>query len=84
MSFSDENLKRFRDALSGDMPDTSIWSKADLEVLQALLSRLDAAERCAADLATYHDECISEDEREKVKAWQASKSAGKPQGERTS
>lgn len=45
MSFSDADLKRFKDALSGDMPDTSIWSKADLEVLQALLARLEASEK---------------------------------------
>lgn len=49
MNFTDDNLKRFKIAMSGGMPDTSIWAKADLELLQALLARLEAAELALED-----------------------------------
>src|SRR5690242_9203243 len=44
MSFSDVDLKRLKASLTGELPEFSTWAKSDLEVLNALLARLEAAD----------------------------------------
>ena len=43
--FTDDDLKRLKESLSGELPNLSYWAKSDLEVLKTLLARLEAAER---------------------------------------
>jgi len=52
MSFTDENLQQLKRELNVRIENITIWAPS----LQALLSRLEAAEKClVADPMPYHD-----------------------------
>lgn len=72
MIFNDEDLKRLKESLSGDLPEFSTWSKADLMVLNKLLARLEAAEACAQRLS----EVYPVSENGLVNKWRKAKGEG--------
>lgn len=73
MSFTDNDLKRLKEALSGELPRFSYWAKADLQVLVNLIARLEAAEDYVALVADGGP--FGTDDESAYKAWR--KSAGK-------
>lgn len=64
MTFNDEDLKRLKASLSGQLPEFSTWAKSELEVLRALLARLEASERIMESIET-----SDEINFELLKAW---------------
>lgn len=48
ISFTDDDLKRLKESLNGELPEFSTWAKSDLKVLKSLLARLEAAENYIA------------------------------------
>lgn len=74
--FTDDDLKRLKEALSGELPRFSYWAKADLQVLVNLIARTEAGERTMMDLLIL---CDSEENRDAIMEamlpWR--KSAGK-------
>lgn len=69
MTFTDDDLKRLKVSLSGELPEFSTWAKSDLEVLRALLARLEAAEALVQCGGMFHNSGY--DGRHECKAYEA-------------